>query len=236
MLNTPEPVPKEAGTPTLRIRLLEPSDREELREGFYKLSPQSRYQRFHTELFHLSESALDYLSQVDHWKHLALVATVFHPDLDRDIGIGIARFVRLPNEPHVAEAAITVLDEYQGQGIGRKLLKELTKMAIERDVIAFRAWVQPGNESMLHLLASLGVHAKSLDGDSWRFHIPLGSTRVHQGLWARLVADAAKRVETWVRRAMPLNNPEPTEPKASDQKAPSSRAGNHLSLQMLTNG
>ncbi|MEA2283671.1 MAG: hypothetical protein QOK21_4278, partial [Solirubrobacteraceae bacterium] len=48
------------------IRPIEPDDRDDLREGFERLSPESRYRRFFSPVPRLSERHLDYLTQVDH--------------------------------------------------------------------------------------------------------------------------------------------------------------------------
>ena len=55
--------PKDGSTP-ITIRSIRPDDREELRDGFRKLSPISRYQRFFSEIQELTEQQLDYLTQV----------------------------------------------------------------------------------------------------------------------------------------------------------------------------
>jgi hypothetical protein len=71
-------------------------------------------------------------------------------------GIGVARFVRLDDEPNVAEAAVTVLDAYQGKGLGTTLLRVLTEAARERGVDTFRAYVLGENRAVLKMLDALG--------------------------------------------------------------------------------
>ena len=58
----------------LRVRPVEPSDREGMRAMFDRMSPESRYQRFLSPTPKLSESQLTYLTDVDHHSHEALVA------------------------------------------------------------------------------------------------------------------------------------------------------------------
>jgi hypothetical protein len=83
-----------------------------------------------------------------------------------DLGLGLARFVRLPAEPDVAEPAIVVVDEYQGRGLGRLLLERLAAAAAERGVRAFRALVLSANEPVLHILREKveGATMKPEDG------------------------------------------------------------------------
>lgn len=136
------------------VRLVEPDDREHFVEGFNRLSTRSRYLRFHTAVEDLDDRQLDYLTQVDQVDHVAWVAV----DLDQPEhpGIGVARFVRLNDEPTVAEAAVTVLDAYQGRGLGTVLLEVLANAARSRGVATFRAYVLGENRAMLSVLDRLG--------------------------------------------------------------------------------
>jgi RimJ/RimL family protein N-acetyltransferase len=136
------------------IRMVDPDERAQLVEGFERLSTRSRYLRFHTAIEELDERQLDYLTQVDQVDHVAWVAI----DLDQPehSGIGVARFVRLEDEPQVAEAAVTVLDAYQGRGLGTMLLEVLADAARERGITTFRAYVLGENHAMLAVLDRLG--------------------------------------------------------------------------------
>lgn len=78
------------------------------------MSPESRYRRFLAARDRLSEAELDYLTRVDHHDHEALVALV----LETQEGVGLARFVRLPEDPEDAEVAIAVADAWQRRGVG----------------------------------------------------------------------------------------------------------------------
>lgn len=142
------------GTKVL-IRQIRPSDRQRLQEGMARLSPATRYLRFHADVRELSEQQLDYLTQVDHVDHEALVAI----DLDRpeDPGVGVARYIREPYEPEVAEAAITIVDDYQGQGAGTILLGALAARARDNGVSLFRNYVLEGNHGMLEVFDHLGA-------------------------------------------------------------------------------
>src|ERR1700723_1832427 len=96
---------------------------------FRRMSPDSRYRRFFSGITELSPVMLDYLTEVDGYDHFALVATVDSLDLKAEEGVAAARFVRLPGEPEVAEAAVTVIDDFQGRGLGRLLLARLVDAA-----------------------------------------------------------------------------------------------------------
>lgn len=136
------------------IRMVDPDDRERLVEGFERLSTRSRYLRFHAAVEQLTDQQVEYLTDVDQVDHVAWVA--LDVDQPEHPGIGVARFVRLDDEPNVAEAAVTVLDDYQGQGLGTTLLRLLAGAARERGVDTFRAYVLGENRAVLAMLDALG--------------------------------------------------------------------------------
>lgn len=136
------------------LRLMQSSDRELLRAGFERLSPDSRYARFMSPKARLSEGELRYLTDVDGIDHFALGAVRRHL-MSKDEGVGSARFVRLANEPDVAEPAVTVLDDYQGKGLGSILLQRLIEAAWERDVRWFRSELLAENKASKRMMESL---------------------------------------------------------------------------------
>jgi GNAT superfamily N-acetyltransferase len=141
----------------IEVRPIEAGDKEALRSAFEALSLQSRYERFLSPIDHMSTAMLRYFTEVDHHDHEALVAL----DPDSDSIIGVARYVR-EEDPKLAEAAITVADEWQGQGLGSALLREIAERAREEGVERFTAFVLARNDDMIDLLHSLGP-AKVVD-------------------------------------------------------------------------
>jgi GNAT superfamily N-acetyltransferase len=71
-------------------------------------------------------------------------------------GIGVARFVRLPEDPELAEFAIAVADSWHGVGVGTALLRRLTMRAREEGIRRFSAEILSENRPMLHLVQELG--------------------------------------------------------------------------------
>lgn len=134
------------------LRLVTPADKELLRRGFERWSQESRYARFFAAKTHLTEEELGYLCDVDQERHFALGAVD-----ESGNGLGIARFIRLPDsdeiaEPVTAEAAIAVADDAQGKGLGRILLERLVAAASERGIERFRCDVLGSNTSMRTLI------------------------------------------------------------------------------------
>ena len=139
------------------VRPIEPGDKDAMRDGFARLSPESRYERFLSPLDQLSNSMLRYFTEVDHHDHEALVA--FDPENGR--ALGVARYVR-EEDPEVAEAAIIVADDWHGRGLGTALLNELAERAREEGIHRFTAMVLARNEDMIDMLFRLGP-AKVVD-------------------------------------------------------------------------
>jgi RimJ/RimL family protein N-acetyltransferase len=139
----------------IRIRHVQPSDKALLRKGLAHFSRRSTYQRFFTPVVTFSEQQLDYLTDVDGSDHVALGALDVTDGSEQ--GIGIARYIRLPETPHVAEAAVSVIDAYQGRGVGSVLLATLSQFAAAYSIHSFRAYVLAGNRRFLQYLMALGA-------------------------------------------------------------------------------
>ena len=139
----------------VRLRLVRPEDAALVRDGFARLSPESRYTRFLSPKTSLSDEELRYLCEIDHENHFAIGAELDGPEHATPVGLGIARFVRLPGRPDAAEAAITVVDEYQRRGLGKLLLERLVAAAAERGIERFRCEVLGSNAAMTALLAQI---------------------------------------------------------------------------------
>jgi RimJ/RimL family protein N-acetyltransferase len=144
------------GTPVL-LRPILPEDKAELLDGFRRLSPESRYRRFLSPVDELTEEQLRHLTEIDYVDHFAWVA--FDLGASGHPGIGVARYVRVPGEPEVAEAAVTVVDDHQGRGLGTLLLEALGAMALENGIARFRGYALEENRAILEVLESLGASA-----------------------------------------------------------------------------
>jgi RimJ/RimL family protein N-acetyltransferase len=136
---------------TVLVRPVKPSDKDLIRAGFDRLSDESRYRRFLTPTSKLTEQMLRYLTEVDHDEHEALVAV----DPDSGKGVGIAEFVRSGSATN-AEVAVTVVDDWQGRGLGTVLLDLLAERAREEGVETFSAQMLATNTAMIDLLRRVG--------------------------------------------------------------------------------
>jgi GNAT superfamily N-acetyltransferase len=134
------------------VRPISAGDKAALARAFDRLSEQSRYQRFMTGVQELSEGDLAYLTEVDHHDHEALIA--FDGEAPDD-AVGVARYVRASGTT-AAEAAVTVIDEWHGRGLGTALCNLLAERARAEGVERFTALLLAENTQMQDVLASLG--------------------------------------------------------------------------------
>lgn len=168
------------------LRPLDSSDRERIVAAFNRLSEESRYRRFFAPLHELSDRSLEYLTDIDHSDHEAIIAL----DQVTDELIGVARYVRGEPGSDRAEAAVVVADDWQHVGLGRVLLEQLVARARAEGICRFTALVQADNRRALELLAEIGPTSRSLEGGLVELDIELPEERLGTALGAALRAAA----------------------------------------------
>ncbi len=145
-----------------RIRPVRPEDKMRIQCGMKLLSAESRFLRFFNDSAELSSDLLQYLTEVDQQNHVAWIAV--NPALPGEPGLGIARFIRLPDEPDTAELALTVIDKFQGLGLGAALLNILLVRAEQLNIRTLRALVLPDNYRVLRWMRRFGATTAYKDG------------------------------------------------------------------------
>jgi len=136
----------------LAIRPLRLGETEIVGSVFDRLGPLSRVLRFGGAKATLSESELDALADVGERRHavVAFVAGDWAP-------AGIARFVVDADDRSIAEIAIAVVDEHQGRGIGKALMRALVADARAMGVERLRATIAGENRRSLALLRTVAT-------------------------------------------------------------------------------
>ena len=134
----------------LEFRRLGEGERRPIVEVFQGMSDRSRIKRFHGTKPELTENDLEQLATVGCCGREAVVA------IERATGraIGIARYV--VDDDDVAEVAYAVADDWQGRGVGRRLIVELGRLADVKGVRRLRGLVLAGNTPALALLDHIG--------------------------------------------------------------------------------
>ena len=159
---------------TVLIRPVRSTDAPLLARGFARLSPQSRWMRFLGAKTSLSAAELRYLTDVDHHDHEAIGAL----SAADGRGVGIARYVRDTDDPRTAEIAVTIVDDWQGRGLGTELLAGLSDRARQADIDRFTALVSTQNGAMAGLLRKTQEFNPSVDVSVRKYNIRYG--RVYQ--------------------------------------------------------
>jgi acetyltransferase len=136
----------------LEIRPIEPGDKAGLAAAVELSSGEAIRRRFLGPHGPLSPAELRYLTEVDHEDHEALVAV----DPASGQSVGVARYVRDREQRDSAEIAVAVLETWQGQGLGKALMRRLAAHAREQGITRFTALMLADNQPMRHLLADLG--------------------------------------------------------------------------------
>jgi len=166
-----------AGGGAVLVRPVVPADRALLQAGFARLSERSRFFRFMRPIERLSDMELDVLTDLADARQRAVGALgligkdgAAEPE---QAPAGIARYVRLPDRPDMAEVAVVVVDEYQGQGLGGLLLGALAKWAAAEGVVAFTAITHSENRAMLGLFLAVGAKVVGASGAERELEIPI---------------------------------------------------------------
>jgi len=148
-------------TPEIRIldqgervlfRAVEPGDKDLLRAGFDALTREARYQRFSMPKAKLTPEELAFYTEMDGVRHFAVAAGRIDENDQPIEGIGIARYVSLPDAENTAEIAIVVLDAYQNRGIGTSLLELVLLEATRNGIEHMVAHVQRSNRTAMLLI------------------------------------------------------------------------------------
>jgi acetyl coenzyme A synthetase (ADP forming)-like protein len=133
---------------TMRLRPPGRDDAGALLTFFEDLSDESLYLRFHG---HPSVDArlVDPVLEPDWLERGALVGAY------EDRIVAVANYVRL-RDARTAEVAFAVADEFQGRGVGTRLLEQLASAATGVGIEEFVAEVMPDNTAMLRVFTDAG--------------------------------------------------------------------------------
>lgn len=137
------------------IRSVRPEDAPLLRAGFAHLSPRTRYLRFFAHKAELTTAEASRFASVREGE-FAVGALGAPGSPIAGMGMGVARFSELDGSDlgpgREAEAAVVVVDAFQGRGVGRQLLVHLAGAARERGIHRLRFTALIENAAIAALL------------------------------------------------------------------------------------
>lgn len=136
------------------LRFGRPSDRGAMVNAFERLSDRTRYMRFFSPMPTLSDTMADYLSDVD---TVDRVAVVSYPADDPSNLVGVVRYYRSADKPDEAEVALTILDRFQGRGLGSAMFSRCSAVARANGINTFTATVLSENQAMIKFFSNRGA-------------------------------------------------------------------------------
>ena len=150
---------------TLYVRLATPEDAPAVLALFQHLSPESVYNRFAAAHKPTPADAIQACTVTD--STVALVA-------ERADGIvAVAQYCQDDVHRDRAEVAFTVADEFQGLGVGTRLLERLTVLGRARGITWFDAYVLATNNPMQQVLGHSGFSIGGRELEHGMMHVVL---------------------------------------------------------------
>ncbi|HVN95016.1 MAG TPA: bifunctional acetate--CoA ligase family protein/GNAT family N-acetyltransferase [Syntrophorhabdaceae bacterium] len=146
----------------ITLRPIRPEDEPLEYELLTTLSEKSMRERFFQTIMGISHEMLVRFCNIDYEREMAIIAELKAGEKKKIIGIG-----RLVNEPDMknAEFAVVVHDDYQGKGLGYKLMDVLIGIAQDKNLNSIYGIVLSDNERMLRATRRLGfVPERASDG------------------------------------------------------------------------
>ena len=140
----------------VEIRALRPDDKDDMLASVGRTGTQSLQRRFFVVKRGFSEKEIAFFMNIDFDNHVALVALA--EEGGRKVIIGGGRYII--TEPGHAEVAFVVIDDYQGQGIGTLLMRNLAVIARRAGLKALIADVLPENAAMRKVFSKFGFQAR----------------------------------------------------------------------------
>ena len=154
------------------VRPIRPDDAQMLQDLMQHLSPESRYFRFVSSITELPPTMLARFTLIDYDREMALVAVFKERTAGADGEIteterivGVSRYITNPDQSS-CEFALVVSDDFNGKGLGSRLMLSIMDVARERGLSEIDGLVLANNPGMLKLMRSLGFSVKTFAEDA----------------------------------------------------------------------
>lgn len=146
------------------LRPIRPEDETLLAEFFKSLSEETMRLRFFQVIRELPHGTLTRYCNLDYDREMAIVAEVHG---DRRQIIGVARVISEPGR-NFGEFAVVVGDQWQGLGLGSKLVDYIINISKEMKLKTIYGFVVSDNVKMIHLCTKKGFKIEPVDGETSR--------------------------------------------------------------------
>ena len=145
------------------------NDLEGLRRFVDRLSRESRYYRFLTG-GRVTDATIETFVAHHPTRDAAVVVTVRDEDGAESI---VANAEYVVNADNIAELAVVVADDWQGQGPGRRLIQRLQNVARANRLHGMRGDVLSENRRMLAIMRDCGFSARRNPEDAYLHEVSL---------------------------------------------------------------
>jgi GNAT superfamily N-acetyltransferase len=146
------------------VRFVEPGDAEELQNYFRSLTTRSRYNRFLGAMRELPKNLLDSFIHVGEAEQFTVVATMTVDGFETIVGE--ARYAFHADSSSI-EFGLSIDDRWQGQGIGKALLKNIECRAASFGAERLFGDTLRSNDAMISLARKSGYAFTNSPGD-WK--------------------------------------------------------------------
>ena len=161
------------GTPLL-IRPMKPEDEQLVSDFLGKCSEETLYFRYFRLIKKWTHEMLIRFTQNDYDRELGLMAIGRPPG--PEVMLGVSRLVMEANR-ETAEFAIIVADQWQGKGLGPKLVEEVIAIARERGVKLLYGEVLATNQPMIEMVKRLGFSlTRQIESQTFRVEMKLAGS------------------------------------------------------------
>ncbi len=140
------------------IRPIRPEDAQIEDDFVRNLSDEAKYFRFMHSMHELTPEMLVRFTQIDYDREMALIAVTWEGG--KEIEHGVIRYVTNPDQTS-CEFAVVISDEFQGLGIGQRMLTRLMEIARARGLDMMEGEVLTANHRMLDLVRSMDFQIES---------------------------------------------------------------------------
>jgi acetyltransferase len=139
------------GTP-VTLRPVKPEDENLFSELFKSFSEETMRSRFFQIIKDATHETLTRYCNIDYDREIAIVAEIQH---EKRRIIGAVRLIREPGG-NTGEFAVVVGDEWQGQGLGSKLLDYIIDIGKDMKLETIYGYLISDNVKMIHLCTQKG--------------------------------------------------------------------------------
>jgi len=148
----------------IKIRPIKSSDEDMMRHLFYNFSDESKYFRYFVSKPVMPHKEMQSYVNIDYENILSVVAIVEKGRNERIIGE--ARYAYDAREK-AYEIAFIVDEDFQGKGVASFMFNYLVKIARDRGIGCFVAYVLPRNDAMLKVFTKSKIEmTRSYDSDA----------------------------------------------------------------------